>query len=136
MSTPVVPDQGELDLLLSLQSATWKLRLFTGATTPGNTSVIGDFTEATFSGYPSGGTTLSYGTPATVSNTGTMTATQIDFTHNGGATANTVTGYYIVNTGTTKLIKAERFDNAITMANNGDKISITDKFLQAGTIIA
>lgn len=136
MSTPFVTNEGEIQILNTLKTATWKLRLFVGSTTPSDASVYGDFTEATFSGYSSGGTTLSYGTPSTVSGTGTMTATQIDFVHNGGATANTITGYYIVDSTTSKLIKAERFDNAIVMANNGDTISITDKHLAAGTITA
>jgi hypothetical protein len=133
MSTPVVPNEGENDLLNLIKAGTFSLRLFRNNHTPAAASVLADFTEANYSGYSA--QTLSYGTPATNgSGQGQMTATIINFDHNGGATSNTIYGYYLVNTGTSKVVKAEKLDSTVSMAFLGDRIAITEKMLCAGTI--
>ncbi len=135
MSTPVCPNEGELDQLVTLKTATWNLKLFTAVSGGvSNTSVAADFTEATFPGYSSTTQTLAYGTPSTVSGTGTMTATPISFVHSAGAGSETILGYYIVNASTGKVEKAETWDTPVVMASNGDTITITEKYLCAGTI--
>ena len=138
MSTPVVPDEGELSILAALRTyanANYKVRLFASNTTPTSASVLADFTEASFAGYTSGGTAPVYAAPATVSGQGKMSASQITFTRSSTGTAQIIYGWYLVDTGTSKVVKAERFDAAISVSSSGHKIKITDRFLGAGTIV-
>lgn len=133
MSTPVVPNEGELDLLALIKAGTFSLRLFQNNATIDASTILADLTVATFSGYSS--QNLSYGSITTNgSGQATMTATTIHFDHNGGATGNTIYGYYLVNTSTSKVVKAEKFDTAVAMQFLGDRITITDTMLCAGTI--
>src|SRR5688572_32940844 len=131
MSTLVVPNASENhlnDMLVAGASTTLRVRLFQSNTTPSQSTVIGDLTEATFSGYAA--VTPSFGASATASNKGTITDSAArDFTHNGGGTSNTIYGYYVTyESGGSTLLWAERFDIAQTLANNGDKITLTAKF--------
>lgn len=136
MSTPLVPNEGELDLLTILRAElTPVLRLYKNNYTPVAGSVLADFTQADFSGYPAGGIALTYAAAATNgSGQAAMAADEEVFEHDGGGTANTVYGYYIVNTGTNKVIKAEKFDAAVSMGVLGDKITVNETYLLAGTI--
>ena len=123
----IMPDEGELWLLEEIQTAAilngQNLRLFKNNITPSSISVIGDFTEADYSGY-AGVTTVSFASATEVSNKAQITdAAARGFTHNGGGTANTVYGYYY-ESGSGKLILAEAFSSPVTMASFGDNVSV------------
>lgn len=137
MSTPVCPNEGELDCQAILKGgATLKAMLFVNDVTPSATSVLADFTEPTFPGYTAGGQALVYGSPATNgTGQGAMTATKLTWTCSGGGAPEDVLGYVIYNDSTGKVWKAERMDTPATMADSGDKIELTDTMLQAGTIV-
>jgi len=124
----VVPDIGELYILaswiLGYAPTNLKVHLYQNNYTPVDSTVLGDLTEATFSGYAAAAVTL--GTPTEVSNKAKTvgTAAQV-FTHNGGGTANTIYGYYVKDLSTGNLAWVERFGSSQIMTNNGDQISIT-----------
>jgi hypothetical protein len=123
----IVPDVGELYVLAAwiagYPPSNLKVYLYQNNYTPVQGSVVGSFTEATFSGYASVSFTL--GTPTEVSNKAKSVATAASvFTHNGGGTANTIYGYYVKDGTTGDLVWAERFGSSQIMTNNGDQISI------------
>lgn len=123
----VVPDVGELYVLASwiigYPPSSLRMHLYQNAYTPVQGSVIGDFTEATFSGYASVSMTL--GTPTEVSHKAKSVAVAPSvFTHNGGGTSNTIYGYYVQDSFTGDLVWAERFGSSQLMAVNGDSISV------------
>lgn len=99
------------------------LRLFTNNVTPGETDVVGTFTEATGVGYaavPLTGAswTITPGAPTSAANA------QQTFTFTGSL--GNVYGYYLTRTTTGDLAYAERFsDGPYAIANNGDQIKIT-----------
>lgn len=102
------------------------LRLFKNNHVPTEADVVGDYTEANFSGYP-GAVSPTWGTPfVNGSNKGEVDATLITYTHNGGGTANTVYGVYVVD-GAGVLVYAERFPAPYTMGSNGDTFPYTPK---------
>lgn len=61
----VVPNAGETTVLNGMNGATWKIILFTNNVTPSETTVVGDLTEATASGYSAIELTSNTGTVAT-----------------------------------------------------------------------
>lgn len=96
-------------------------RLFATNVTPAETSVAGDFTEATGGGYAA--KTLT-GASWTIS-AGSATYAQQDWTFTGPLTTNgTVYGYYVTRASTADLVLAETF-TSFTPTNNGDKILLT-----------
>src|SRR4051794_24675060 len=118
MSALVVANGGENkinDLFIAQASTNLRVRLFKNNYTPIATTVVGDLTEANFSGYAA--VTPSFGSSATVTSKGTITdGSSRDFTHNGGATSNTVYGYYVTyESGGSTLLWAEKFDNPLTL---------------------
>jgi len=100
------------------------LKLFTNNIVPSKTTVLGDVTEATQSGYTA--TTLS-GANWTVSTStaGTNSAvyTEKVFTF---TTAATVYGYYVTNLGGGELLWVERFSTApFSLPSGGGEIGVT-----------
>ena len=94
----VVSDAGEIRLLeMMFRTASppnFSLRLYTNAHTPTATSVIGSFTEATFTGYTA--RTLTRGTftvAVTVAGKGEISYPDQTWT---ATSAQTVTGYYVL----------------------------------------
>lgn len=103
-------------------------KLFKNNYTPVAGSVLGDFTEADFSGYTSQALT-GWTTPATVSAHARTTATALSWTKSG-ATGNSIYGYYVVNG--SNLLFAERDPNApIAMTTNGDSYTVAISFTDA-----
>lgn len=104
------------------------LKLFKNDFTPVLGSVVGDLTEATFTGYSA--ITL---TGASWTNTPgdpvTMSYAEQTFTSSADQTAQSIYGYYLVRATGGELIIAERFTGgAVTIQNNGDAIRITPSF--------
>jgi len=111
-----------------LNSQTYKLRLFQNNYTPLTTSVIGDFTEATFSGY-AGQNIGSWAVAVLSGSKYILTAPALTFSHSGGATGNTIYGYYIVTGGIAVAQWAERDPNGPrSMTASGDTYIITPTF--------
>lgn len=124
----VVPDVGELYILNAWISgvapSNLSVHLYQNNYTPVDASVLGSFTEATFSGYADQAVTL--GTAVEVGNKAKTTDISAHlFTHNGGATANTIYGYYVKDDTSGVLVWAERFGSSQIMINNGDRITLT-----------
>lgn len=128
----VTPNLGELELLdkmlkdaLSVDE-TYSLRLYRNDYTPNTTSVLGDFTVATFSGYAN--KTLSragWNAAATVSGKAeTDYGTQQSWT---ASSSETVYGYYVVASTSNVVLWAERFTSSRALSNN-DILNLTPKF--------
>lgn len=119
-----------------------KLRLFVSgyAPTPGETLADLEAVEATFSGYPAGGYTLtSWATPTLNPTGGYQTVapqTQVLFEQpgSGSAVTNNVAGWFVVNMAG-DLIADGLFTTVVPMAANGDGFPITVA-LFAGTLNA
>ncbi len=128
----ITTNAGELLLLKwALQSTSTPenlvLHLFSNNYSPVSTSVVGSFTEATFTGYSA--QTLSrasWGNPSTVSNAASSTySATLTWTASSGQT---IYGYYITGaTSTTTVIWAERFSTPRILVN-GDVIQLTPVF--------
>lgn len=135
----VVSNSGEKLLLDAavgkVAAGALKLRLYQNNYTPLHTSVAGDFTNATFTGYTEA-TLATASWNAGVAGTGTGTAlankasidyAQQTFTMGTPGTTNTIYGYYIVDNAGTTLLGAELFSTPKSMSVNGDAIKITPK---------
>lgn len=125
-----VPDVGELVLLAALQTPfnTYVLHLYVNNYTPDDSSVAGNFTEASFPGYASI-TLNTWGTPFTNgSNKGEIDETDRVFTRTAGAGSQDVYGYYIT-TGPGVLGWAERNPSGpVTIATTGDIYAVLPRF--------
>lgn len=126
----VTPDEGELELLdkmlkdaLSVDEG-YTLKLYKNDYTPIQTSTGTDFTVADFTNYVDKTLTRTgWGAASTVSNKASATyGTQQSWTC--GATGNTIYGYYILGASSGKVLWAERFSSARTLAS-GDVLNLT-----------
>lgn len=98
-------------------------RLFTNNYTPLESSVVSDFTQATFTGYAAIQLT-SWSTPAYSSGKARTSNAVITFTNTGGSSA-TIYGYYVTDSGNTNLFFAERDPLGPITLNPGDSYAIT-----------
>lgn len=123
-----VPNVGvisQLDLLSALMDASWVMHLFQNDYTPVAGTVIGDFTEATFSGY-AGGITLT--NPSAAAMVGARASTTFDdnlWSHSGGATSNLIYGYYVVDGGGGLQFAQRDSSGPRSMAALGDTYRVT-----------
>ncbi len=129
-----VPNEGELrllDTMLKLALSTNEshiLKLFQANYTPQANTANGSFTEANFTNYAA--RTLARGTwnsAVTVSNKAEASYGSSPQSWTCGATGNTIYGYYVVGSTSGKVLWAERFTTARTLAS-GDILNITPKF--------
>lgn len=123
--TLVVPNSADLLMLSYILNRSTLLRLFTNNLTPGKTTVIGDITEASGSGYNNLSLSGGSWTIATADGTNSGTYAQQTFTLTG---AITVYGYYLTTT-SNQLLFAERFDTApYVLPSDGGEILVNPKF--------
>jgi len=110
------------------------LKLYTNNYTPLDTSVAGDFTEASGGGYAAATLTMGSWTVATGNDPSDAVYAEQTWTFTGALTASaTIYGYFIVDDDGT-LILAEKFDYSFTPAKNGDQLRLTPKVqLSKGT---
>jgi hypothetical protein len=103
------------------------IRLFTNNLTPIKTTVIGDITEASASGYSPITLSGSQWTIASSSGINSATYSEQTFSFSTGVT---VYGYYVTTTeATPKLLWVERFSTApYTLPAGGGEIAITPRF--------
>lgn len=121
----VVPDSAESFILdLIVNSADRILKLFTNPLNPGDTTTLGDITQATGSGYNPITLTSEDWTIATVNSITTATFAEQTFTFNAAVA---IYGYYVTTTGG-NLLWVERFTGApFQLPNGGGQISIITK---------
>ncbi len=124
----VVTNAGEnrlLDWVFRTSGTNLSLRLYTNAYTPVATSVIGDFTEATFAGYAARTLTRASFNAATTNAAGKAEITYADQTWS--ATSNqTVHGYFVTDS-SGNLLFAERFATSKALVS-GDSLIVSPKF--------
>jgi hypothetical protein len=101
------------------------LHLFQNNYVPVLSDVVGNYTEATFSGYasqnPTWGAAFINGSTQAEIDAGALT-----FTRSAGASSNTIYGIYVLDSGGV-LTYAERFPAPVSMATAGDAIVYTPK---------
>lgn len=101
------------------------LRLYKTNVTPSETTVVGDLTEADFTGYAAitltgASWTTSGGDPATGS------YAEQTFSSSADQTPQSVYGYYLTRATDGDLVAAEKFSNGpYVISNNGDTIKLT-----------
>lgn len=114
-----------LDNVTAGELATAKLRLYSNNLTPTNAQVIGDFTEATFTGYAA--VTLSGWTAASVAaHVASSTANPVTFTLTAGTQS--IYGWYITNAAGTVLYAAGRdaaAPVAMSLTVNNYQVTVT-----------
>lgn len=105
----------------------YTLKLYKSNTTPDQSSVAGDFTEADFTDYTAKTLTRTgWGAASTVSNKASATYGSAQ-TWTCGATGNTIYGYFVVGATSGTLLWAERFGTARVLADT-DQLSFTPTF--------
>lgn len=119
----VVPNSAELELLELMlgsysSSNQLKCKLYKNDYTPIATSVVGDFTEATFTGYASVTIDESLWSYATVDGKAVATydSSPMEWTVTGSP--HTVYGYYVTSNDGTVLYFAEKFSTALSLATD------------------
>lgn len=128
----VVPNAGEVELLDKLLKdaltvdENYTLKLYNNNVTPDQTSVVGTFTEATFTGYSAKTLTRTGWTASsTVSNKAQSSYAQQSWTC--GATGETVYGYYVLGATSGVCLWAEKFASPRILANT-DVLNLTPVF--------
>lgn len=106
--------------------------LFKNNVTPTDTTVIGDLTDADFSGYAevtpgAGAWTVTPGDPTVA------VCSEQDFTSDADQTLQTIYGYFIKRATSGELVWAERLPSPQDIQNNGDRVSITPRITGADT---
>lgn len=138
----VVPNDSEPTLLSNLLAGgaleNWTLKLYKTNVTPAETDTIASYTVADFTNYTNKTLTRSisgstWSTPASGAPTGSWSgeASVAESTYQQqswtcGATGNTIYGYWIEGATSTKLIMAELFATARTLAS-GDTLNLTPR---------
>lgn len=128
----VIPDEGAPILLVNtLKGAgspvpSWLLGLYQNAYTPDSATTFASFSESSFTGYARYGIDPSkWLTPTIISSRASSTYDApgpVTWT-NGGSSQN-VYGYFVIDNSTGKILWAERFATARTMAT-GDELDLT-----------
>lgn len=138
----VIPNDSEPTLLSNLLAGgafeNWTLKLYKTNVTPAETDTIASYTVADFTNYTNKTLTRSisgstWSTPASGAPTGSWSgeASVAESTYQQqswtcGATGNTIYGYWIEGATSTKLIMAELFATARTLAS-GDTLNLTPR---------
>lgn len=105
----------QLTALLAEYPTTSLVHLYTNNFQPTPASVVGDFTEATFTGYTAA-TLTAFGTPfLNAANNAQSVAPGITFTCTGTTVTQTVYGYFITDVHGTTLLLSGLFDTPVNM---------------------
>lgn len=128
----VLSNVGELELLDKMlkdalfDDEDYILKLFTNDVTPNQSSVVGTFVEANFTGYSTKTLTRAgWSAASTIANKAQSNYPQQSWTC--GSTGNTVYGYYLIGSNSNVLLWAERFDSPRVLVNT-DVLNITPVF--------
>jgi hypothetical protein len=120
----IVPMTGCIVELGILLVPAYTMHLYKNNYSPIEASVLGDFTEADFSGYGGGQVITGWTTPVdSGAHRAIAHATTLVWTHGAGATNNDIYGYYV--TQGADLIWAEAFNGGpVPMSSNGASLSV------------
>lgn len=127
----VVPNVGEALMLANIVNKTapsnLELRLYTlPSTAPGESAVLGDFTEVSGNGYAAITLTGASWAAAVLGDPSYIAYAKQTFAFTGAA--GDIYGYYITRASNTELLYFEEFTGApYAIVNNGDKIEITPR---------
>lgn len=102
-----------------------EVHLYTNAPTITKDSVVGDFTEATFTGYAAVTTVTWSAAPGNVGNVGKVMYAQVVFTA-GAITppGETCNGFYMTDSGATALYSAEEFADPVPFDEPADFLEL------------
>lgn len=126
----VQTDNGSKEVVELVTLVTLTMKLFRNDYTPVKGSVVGDFTEANFSGYAGGQVLTGWSGPAISGGRAFSNATTLVWTHNGGATSNLIYGYYVVD-GSNVVWWAERNPaGPVTLSTNGQQLQVAPQYTQ------
>lgn len=141
MAGIVLADVGADMMLGALFNNAWPgggrdltLKLYTNNYTPLDTSVAGDYTEASGGGYAAKTLTNGSWTISTGNDPSDAVYAQQTWTFTGTlAGTATIYGYFVIDAAGV-LVFGEKFDYSFTPAKNGDQLKLTPKFqLSKGT---
>jgi hypothetical protein len=124
-----IPDLGIVYKMTLLQTNfetdALEIHLYQNNYTPTTSSVLADFTAATFDGYiPQ--TISGWSSPTVTAHVGLIQATAVVFTKAAGATPNSIYGYYVTDSGGTTVLWAELFSTGpFAMSATGSTITVT-----------
>lgn len=128
--TEVIVNKGTLAALKALVNHTpgqnLILRLYKNNKTPAVGDVVGDYTEATFSGYVAQTLTGASWTP-TEGNPSVITYPQQTFTSSANQTEQTIYGYYLTQADSGLLIAAERFASSKSITALGATVPVNPR---------
>jgi hypothetical protein len=134
-----IVDNGEkvaLEYLVNKVATTRNLilKLFKSNTTPSETTVVGDLTEADFTGYSA--ITLTGASWSISGTTPTQAAyAEQTFTSSADQSVQNVYGYYLVRATDGDLVAAERFTSGpYAISNLGDNIKVTPQITAANVV--
>ena len=127
------PNQGELELLDKMlkdplvTDENYILRLYQNNYTPDDSSVVGSFTEASFTNYAAVTMTRAgWNASVTVSNKAESSYGSAPLSWTCGASGNTVYGYYVSGATSSVVLWAEKFATSRVLAN-ADVLQLTPK---------
>ena len=103
------------------------VHLYQNDVAPGPDTVVGDLTEADFSGYAASAALVFGGPFQNADGEIEMDLPSHQFDHSGGAVANVIFGYYVLTTGG-DLLFAERFAASIPMIVITNSIVVLPRF--------
>lgn len=103
----------------------FRIRLFKNDFTPDVDSVLGDFTEADFTGYSGFQACAWLAAVINGAGKGIIVAAPLLWTAGVIGTGNTIYGYYVTEGGDTVVSYAERFASPIVIASVGDFVVVT-----------
>lgn len=124
----IYPDASLVPILQRFLAGDLHYHLFSNNVTPGNASVLGDFTEAVYGTYaPITVIAADFTLTGVAGHVGGATAAAIAFLNDSGGDLG-MYGYYVTDTSNTILIAAARFDSAPAVKHNGESWIITPTF--------
>lgn len=107
----------------------FQMRLYKNDLTPNNDTVLADFVECDFSGYPAGGIVIpSFPSGTLIPPRWVSSGSPLTFNHDGGPTLNVVYGYYVIWMAQNEILWAERDPlGPKTMQALGDSYIVTPR---------
>lgn len=123
--TLLFPDDGLVMQLERILTASVKYHLFTNNIVPDTDTVIGDLTEAAWTGYAAVTQGVAdFTVKGVASHQGYAIAPAIEFDNSSGGDVDAY-GYYVTDTGVTKLLAIALFDSApVTIPDGGTQAVI------------
>lgn len=121
----IYPDQGLVDLLTRMATASLQYHLYTNAATINRDTVLADLTEMAITGYAAVTVAAaSFTLSGVASHIGSLLAAPISFNNASGSPADAY-GYYVTAAGGTHLLAVAQFDSAPVTKADGESWLVT-----------